>query len=162
MRCAACGRDAGDGRFCRFCSVSLVDPTTELGGIFARFVANVLDFFALWGVLLVFLLFAGGGDAGVVLGLVLLGGAFVGWIYLLGFGVTPGKAAVGLRVRRTDGTLPGIPAMLLREWIAKYISALFFYLGYLWAIFDRDRQAWHDKIAGTVVVRVSTRMPVRD
>lgn len=44
--------------------------------------------------------------------------------------------------------------MLLREWIAKYVSALVLYLGYLWAIFDKDRQSWHDKIAGTVVVKV--------
>jgi uncharacterized RDD family membrane protein YckC len=26
-------------------------------------------------------------------------------------------------------------------------------LGYFWAIWDKDNQAWHDKIAGTVVVK---------
>ena len=27
-------------------------------------------------------------------------------------------------------------------------------LGFLWVAIDDDRQSWHDKIAGTVVVRV--------
>ena len=27
-------------------------------------------------------------------------------------------------------------------------------LGFLWIVFDDDRQAWHDKIAGTAVVKV--------
>ena len=27
-------------------------------------------------------------------------------------------------------------------------------LGFIWIAFDRANQAWHDKIAGTVVVRV--------
>jgi len=27
------------------------------------------------------------------------------------------------------------------------------YLGFLWAVFDRRKQGWHDKIAGTVVIQ---------
>jgi uncharacterized RDD family membrane protein YckC len=114
----------------------------------------VIDGFAFWGVLILAFAIGSNGDAGVLLAMVVVVGAFVGWVYLLGKGVTPGKAALGLRVRRTNGDLPGIPTMLLREWIAKYISAIFFYLGFIWAILDRDRQAWHDKIAGTVVVQL--------
>ncbi|PKN82430.1 MAG: hypothetical protein CVU47_03145 [Chloroflexi bacterium HGW-Chloroflexi-9] len=154
MVCAGCGRDPGDGRFCRFCSTSIVDPNSQLAGLFARFVANIIDGIALWGVLVVAFGFVAAGDAGAALGLLVLIGAFVGWIYLLAKGVTPGKAALGLRVRKTSGDVPGLVTMLLREWIAKYVSALVLYLGYLWAIFDKDRQSWHDKIAGTVVVKV--------
>jgi uncharacterized RDD family membrane protein YckC len=33
-------------------------------------------------------------------------------------------------------------------------SILVFFLGFLWIAWDRDKQGWHDKIAGTVVVRV--------
>ena len=33
------------------------------------------------------------------------------------------------------------------------VSALPFYLGFLWAAFDRRKQGWHDKIAGTVVIQ---------
>jgi uncharacterized RDD family membrane protein YckC len=28
-------------------------------------------------------------------------------------------------------------------------------LGFLWIVFDEDRQGWHDKIAGTLVVRTT-------
>lgn len=43
--------------------------------------------------------------------------------------------------------------MLLREVIGKWVSGLVFGLGYFWAIWDKDGQTWHDKIAGTVVVK---------
>jgi uncharacterized RDD family membrane protein YckC len=29
-----------------------------------------------------------------------------------------------------------------------------FFLGFLWIIFDREKQGWHDKIAGTVVIKL--------
>ena len=32
------------------------------------------------------------------------------------------------------------------------LSAIVFFLGFFWVIFDRNRQAWHDKIVGTYVV----------
>jgi len=34
------------------------------------------------------------------------------------------------------------------------LSALPIGLGFIWIAIDENRQAWHDKIAGTVVVRV--------
>jgi uncharacterized RDD family membrane protein YckC len=43
--------------------------------------------------------------------------------------------------------------MLVRETVGKIISGFFLALGYFWAIFDRDSQAWHDKIAGTTVLK---------
>jgi len=42
--------------------------------------------------------------------------------------------------------------MLLRETLGKWVSGWFLGLGWFWAIWDRDAQAWHDKIAGTVVL----------
>jgi uncharacterized RDD family membrane protein YckC len=33
-------------------------------------------------------------------------------------------------------------------------------LGFFWIAFDHERQAWHDKIAGTVVVRVPKTVPL--
>jgi len=42
--------------------------------------------------------------------------------------------------------------MLLREWIGRWLSGLLFGLGYLWILLDKDRQAWHDKLASTYVV----------
>jgi uncharacterized RDD family membrane protein YckC len=32
------------------------------------------------------------------------------------------------------------------------VSAVVFLLGYLWMIWDSEKQTWHDKVAGSVVV----------
>jgi uncharacterized RDD family membrane protein YckC len=84
--------------------------------------------------------------------------AFCGYVVFLCFfisrGKTPGKALVGIRVvDKRDGSFPGFGRMLLRETLGKFVSGLFLGVGYFWAIFDRDSQAWHDKIAGTVVLK---------
>jgi len=84
--------------------------------------------------------------------------AFVSYIvfvlFFLAKGKTPGKAMLGLRVAdKRNGGIPGIGRMLLREIIGKFVSGLAIGLGYVWAIFDPDAQAWHDKIAGTVVLK---------
>ena len=50
------------------------------------------------------------------------------------------------------GTGPGTGQWVIR-YLAYYLSALVFFLGFLWVAFDRRKQGWHDKIAGTVVVR---------
>ncbi|MEC8486226.1 MAG: RDD family protein, partial [Actinomycetota bacterium] len=41
-----------------------------------------------------------------------------------------------------------------RELFGNVISGQILYLGYLWMIWDKDRQTWHDKVAGTIVVKV--------
>jgi uncharacterized RDD family membrane protein YckC len=42
---------------------------------------------------------------------------------------------------------------ILREVLGKWLSGLFLNLGYLWTVFDSKKQSWHDKIAGSVVIR---------
>jgi uncharacterized RDD family membrane protein YckC len=75
-------------------------------------------------------------------------------VTLLSKGLTPGKYLVGEPVvDRLTGGQPGLGTMLLREIVGKWVSGILFGLGYLWAIRDKDGQAWHDKIAGTVVIR---------
>jgi len=47
----------------------------------------------------------------------------------------------------------GFFIMLIREWIGKaIISGMIFSLGFLWILFDRDNQGWHDKLVSTYVV----------
>jgi uncharacterized RDD family membrane protein YckC len=65
-------------------------------------------------------------------------------------GSTPGMWLFGLRVTKMDGTRIGFFRAVVR-WFAYGVSALFFGLGYLWVIFDDRHQAWHDKIARTLV-----------
>ena len=39
--------------------------------------------------------------------------------------------------------------------IGRYISGFVCYLGYLWMLWDKEKQCWHDKMANDVVVPVS-------
>ncbi|HTK03702.1 MAG TPA: RDD family protein [Alphaproteobacteria bacterium] len=67
------------------------------------------------------------------------------------YGATPGKKALGIKVTRTDGSSLGFWRVVLRETIGKWLSSIL-YIGYLWVIWDKNKQAWHDKIADTKVV----------
>lgn len=67
-------------------------------------------------------------------------------------GATFGKQILGLRIIGVDGKPPTLVQAILRETIGKFISSIVLGLGYLWALWDKDWQAWHDKIAHTYVV----------
>lgn len=85
------------------------------------------------------------------------------WAYYVTFtalyGATPGKMALGLRVVRTDGQPLDWLTAFMREVVGKTLSTLPLLLGYLWAFFHPRRQAWHDLIADTLVVRVGQEKP---
>ena len=68
-------------------------------------------------------------------------------------GQTPGKMLLGLRVVQTTGE-PMTFGLAFLRWAGYLISKLAACLGFLWVAFDRKKQGWHDKIAGTVVVTV--------
>ena len=65
-------------------------------------------------------------------------------------GKTVGKALMGLRVVRLDGTTPKFFRSLVRA-LAYFLSAILM-LGFIWIGIDRRRRGWHDKIARTFVV----------
>jgi uncharacterized RDD family membrane protein YckC len=69
------------------------------------------------------------------------------------YGQTVGKWTTGLRIERTDGQLPGVPRILLRNFVGYPLSLLLFGLGFLLAAINPSGRALHDLIAGTVVVR---------
>ncbi len=72
---------------------------------------------------------------------------------------TPGKLLLGLRI--VDADSGGEPS--LRQWCLRYVgyvlSTLLLLLGFFWVLWDPRRQAWHDKLAGTVVVHPPRRNP---
>lgn len=68
-------------------------------------------------------------------------------------GQTPGKRMLGLRVVQADGT-PLTPGIAFLRWVGYIISKIPLFLGFIWAAFDGRKQGWHDKIAGTVVIRI--------
>lgn len=75
------------------------------------------------------------------------------FVFLQGFsGKTIGKLLFGIRVIRTDGESIGFWDALIR-WVGYFISLIFIFIGFIWAIFDPKRQALHDKFAETYVVK---------
>ncbi|MDP8969274.1 MAG: RDD family protein, partial [Actinomycetota bacterium] len=66
-------------------------------------------------------------------------------------GATIGKAVVGIEVRAADGGLPSVGQSWGRVLARTFLSG-FFFLGYLWMLWDDQRRTWHDLICGTYVV----------
>lgn len=150
----------------------------ELASPGARLGARVLDWLILGvgGTILGFLgigggaMFAAGGtEAGAALGLFSFLGTFA-VLAVLGLayevvlialrGQTVGKMATGVRVVRADsGDLPGWGKSTGR-WSIPYLAGLIPVVGWLVSLlayvsltWDDRRQGWHDKAAGTVVVK---------
>jgi uncharacterized RDD family membrane protein YckC/cytoskeletal protein CcmA (bactofilin family) len=69
-------------------------------------------------------------------------------------GTTIGGLVCGLKVVRRDGADINWDTAIVRA-LGCFLSMVVVGLGFLWIVFDEDRQAWHDKIAGTLVVRAT-------
>lgn len=69
-------------------------------------------------------------------------------------GATIGKKLFGIKVVASTPKI-GYGTALLREVVGKFLSSLIFGLGYLWVIWDSEKQGWHDKVASTHVVHVT-------
>ena len=80
------------------------------------------------------------------------------WIYRQ---ATPGKIAIGARI--VDAETGGKPStrQLIVRYLGYYVSMLPLMTGFVWVAFDPRKQGWHDKLAGTVVVRPRQRGPAR-
>ncbi|HEX9667706.1 MAG TPA: RDD family protein [Thermodesulfobacteriota bacterium] len=78
------------------------------------------------------------------------------FVFLEGYGgKTIGKMIMGITVIGDDGGSIDIIKAFTR-WAVSFFSASFFFIGFLWALFDSKSQTWHDKIAGTLVVKEKT------
>jgi uncharacterized RDD family membrane protein YckC len=93
-------------------------------------------------------------------------GAAIGlayYAYLNGQGQTLGKKALGIKtVRMQDGGQPGLGKGVVRHIIQffEFLPALgclvlvFLLVDSLWPLWDGKKQALHDKLAGTGVIKV--------
>ena len=72
------------------------------------------------------------------------------WIYK---SATPGKMALKLTI--VDAKTGGKPSVgqFIGRYFAYYISIIPFFLGIIWVGIDKRKQGWHDKLAGTVVIK---------
>ena len=68
-------------------------------------------------------------------------------------GTSIGGIVLKLHVVRCDGQPVTFLVALVRG-LAAALSVVALFLGFLWIAWDNDRQGWHDKIAGTIVVRL--------
>ena len=72
------------------------------------------------------------------------------WVYKA---ATPGKMITNLVI--VDAETGGKPStgQFIGRYFAYYLSAIPLMLGFIWVAFDKRKQGWHDKLAGTVVIR---------
>jgi class 3 adenylate cyclase len=66
-------------------------------------------------------------------------------------GATPGKKVMKLKVVAEDGS-PLTKRHRVRRSVFSVLSLYFAFLGYLWALWEKERRGWHDLLAGTRVV----------
>jgi uncharacterized RDD family membrane protein YckC len=66
---------------------------------------------------------------------------------------TPGKMAVSTRIVDAESGEPAGAGQLVGRYLAYFVATIPLGLGILWVAFDKRKQGWHDKLAGTAVVR---------
>ena len=129
----------------------------EYVGFWARLLASLIDLVGVMFVVVpvtVSLLgdgwaYAQGGAAFFV-NWVVPGAAYVA--FWVSKGATPGKMAIkAVVVDAQTGATPDFWQALTR-YVGFFVSVTPLFLGFIWVAFDRRKQAWHDKMARTVVI----------
>jgi uncharacterized RDD family membrane protein YckC len=107
--------------------------------------------------------YTGGGPSPLGIGLVVLGYlavfVFAIWNFVIRQGrkgQTLGKTWLHIKVvREANGDVPGVWLALGRYLLQSILTPLTLYLNLLWPLWDAKNQTLHDKVCGTVVIRVS-------
>lgn len=68
------------------------------------------------------------------------------------YGATVGKMVMGIRIVKENKAKINYSDAMLRE-IVSYLSFIVLFIGYLVVIWDPKKQAWHDRLAKTVVIK---------
>lgn len=72
------------------------------------------------------------------------------WFYK---SATPGKMLFSAKIVDAKTFAKASDAQLIGRYFAYLVSILPLLLGFIWVAFDARKQGWHDKLAGTVVIR---------
>lgn len=72
------------------------------------------------------------------------------WVYR---SATPGKMIFKLKIVDAVTSQKPSTKKFVGRYLAYYVSTLPLLMGLFWVAFDKKKQGWHDKLAGTVVVR---------
>lgn len=68
-------------------------------------------------------------------------------------GATPGKKLMAIKVVHGEDDKPLNYSVAIIRYFGYFVSLIPLALGYIWVAFDSKKQGWHDKIAGTYVVK---------
>jgi uncharacterized RDD family membrane protein YckC len=138
-------------------SVSYGTATGPRAGFWQRVGASLVDTIVL--LVVFFILYAVLKGIGIALAILI---QISYYVYFEGgpTGATLGKRAVGIRVIDTDTGGPIGYGRAFIRWIGRLVSSFpwiipFLYLGYLWMLWDKEKQCWHDKFASDYVVPTS-------
>lgn len=72
------------------------------------------------------------------------------WIYK---SATPGKMIFGAKIVDANTGGPLTTGQCIGRYLGYYVSLFTLCIGFLWVAFDPRKQGFHDKLAGTVVIR---------
>jgi uncharacterized RDD family membrane protein YckC len=128
-------------------------------GFWARFAALFIDGIII-AILPIIVIAIGAGSHSkglVVFGYLLyLVGYVAYFVYFEGgpAGQTPGKKMLGIRIIDFNNGGPIGHGRAFLRLIGRIIAGFFCYLGYLWMLWDKEKQCWQDKMANDVVVPV--------
>jgi len=144
---------------------AVVPAPFQFAGGGERFMAFVIDTIILGILVWLLVVFAevmtdSTGDAfAICSGLLTLAGPFGYYTYFHAHsGQTPGKKVMGIKVISTDGSplttgkSAGRAFGYMLTWALTYVFVGF--IGFLWMFRGENRQTWHDKMAGTYVIKV--------
>jgi uncharacterized RDD family membrane protein YckC len=126
-----------------------ITVTSERSGFWRRFAGALIDGLVIGVVRLILSLIVGSNPAG---GLALIVSAAYFTYFHGTTGQTPGNAALSIRIvdTETGGTISYGRAFA--RWAMSLVSAIALLIGYLWMLWDSEKQTWQDKVARTYVV----------
>ncbi len=147
--CERCGTLNKETIFCTGCKSLMTNIGLKQSTILQRFMALCLD---------VIIMVAGpviGYSFAPEIGILLLFINLLTQLNLFSAGTTLGKQIAGLQVVDIESGQPAnLRQILLRETLGKAVSLLCFGLGFFWAVFDKNKQTWHDHASRSVVVSI--------
>ena len=138
------------------------ENVTVYAGFWVRFAATMIDSVLMMMITTPLLLAVYGS------GYFLMDGIIVGgWDFLISWlmpavvvivfwrykSATPGKMALKVKIVDANTGEPPSTAKLIGRYFAYFVAVIPVGLGFLWVAFDERKQGWHDKLAGTVLIR---------
>lgn len=130
-------------------------------GFWLRFIATAIDTFLILGIVIPCMLLSYGssyfssdaiikGPLDLIITWLLPAVAVI--LFWIVRGATPGKMFISAKIVDARTGKQASPMQLIGRYYAYIISALPLGAGFIWIAFDKQKQGWHDKLMGTMVM----------